>query len=137
MYSQQQILQQQLSNIRPLLHAVEAALTTGAWHTAREQAAACLASLQPTPSSVPGLAVRLLLLQATASAHLQHHDDSIQVQHLPPCRMQMTHLQATGWCHLVTDTNYEISCGFINPNTTGVRQHGTVSVLLLMTRPSD
>jgi hypothetical protein len=95
MYRQQQVLQQQLSNSRPLLHAVEAALTAGAWHTAREQAAAGLASLQPAPSSVPGLAVRLLLLQATASAHLQDHDDSIQVQ--TPSTMQLAHLLATGY----------------------------------------
>jgi hypothetical protein len=85
MYGQQQVLQQQLSNSRPLLHAVEAALTAGAWHTAREQAAAGLASLQPAASSMPGLAVRLLLLQATASAHLQDNDDAIQVQMPAPC----------------------------------------------------
>lgn len=80
MHKQQQVLQQQLAGIRPLLHAVEAALTAGAWQTAREQAAACLDTLKPAASSVPGLAVRLLLLQATASAHLQDHEDSIQVR---------------------------------------------------------
>lgn len=79
MLSQQQVLQQQLTSVAPLLYAAEAALTAGAWHTAREQAAACLASIQPATSCAPGLAARVLLLQATASSQLQDHEDAIQV----------------------------------------------------------
>jgi hypothetical protein len=79
MHRQQQLLQQQLTSTRPLLHAAEAALTAGAWQTAREQAAACLAAIKPATSCAPGFAVRLLLLQATASSQLQDHEDSVQV----------------------------------------------------------
>ncbi|WIA30525.1 hypothetical protein OEZ86_000609 [Tetradesmus obliquus] len=78
MLSQQQVLQQQLTSVAPLLYAAEAALTAGAWHTAREQAAACLASIQPATSCAPGLAARVLLLQATTSSQLQDHEHAIQ-----------------------------------------------------------
>jgi hypothetical protein len=50
-----------------------------------------MAALQPAPSSMPGLAVRVLLLQATASSQLQDHEDAIQVR-----QMQSSHLAVCG-----------------------------------------
>lgn len=64
--------------MKPLLRAAESALAEGAWQTARQQAEGCLGIIQS--SSMPGLAVRLLLIQAAAAHQLEDYENAIKVK---------------------------------------------------------